>query len=418
MRRARIGMVTQWYDPERGSAAQPGIISRSLARRGHRVDVVTGFPNYPTGTVYPGYRVRPYQRERIGPVTVHRAPLYPSHDTNPVRRAANYLSFATAASVTATAVLGDVDAVLVHSTPATAAIPAIAVRALRRKPYVVHIQDLWPQTVVSSGFVDEGRAGAMERALHVYCDAVYRWAAAVAVTSPGMAPLVAERGVPEDKIHFVPNWADEASFRPVERDPALAAELGVTAPFTVMYAGNFGEFQALDVLVEAADLLRDRTDVGFVLVGGGVEEGRLRRMVAERRLQNVTFVGPQPFERMGPILALGDVQLVSLQDVPLFRSTLPSKLQGVLAAGRPVLAALTGDAAQVVRESGAGEVVRPGSARELADAVLALRGAPPDALAARGAAGRAYYQERFSEQVVGDRLSALLQEAAERRGRR
>jgi len=413
MSAARIGMVTQWYDPERGSAAQPGIISRSLLRRGHRVDVVTGFPNYPSGHLYPGYAVRPYLRETIGGVTVHRVPLYPSHDTNPVRRATNYLSFSAAASVTATWVLRDADAVLVHSTPATVAIPAVVLRVLRRKPYVVHVQDLWPQTVVSSGFVDDARAGRMERALHVYCDAVYRRAAAIAVTSPGMAPLIAERGVSEDKIVFVPNWADEASFRPVERDPALAAALGITAAFTVMYAGNFGEFQALDVVVEAADRLHARSDIGFALVGGGVEEARLRRMVAERGLANVTFVGPQPFERMAGILALGDVQLVTLQDVPLFRTTLPSKLQGVLAAGRPVIAAVTGDAAAVVRESGAGEVVRPGSSEELADAVLALAATPSADLTARGTSGRAYYAGRFSEQVVGDRLSALLERAAE-----
>ncbi|WP_418606330.1 DUF6270 domain-containing protein [Georgenia sp. SUBG003] len=109
--------VSQWYDPERGSAALPGIISRSLHQRGHKVDVVTGVPNYPTGSVYSGYSVRPYRRENIQNVTVHRAPLYPSHDSNPIKRATNYLSFAVAASAVATAALRDVDSVLVHSTP-------------------------------------------------------------------------------------------------------------------------------------------------------------------------------------------------------------------------------------------------------------------------------------------------------------
>lgn len=416
MRPTRVGMVTQWYDPERGSAAQPGNISRSLVQRGHRVDVVTGFPNYPSGRLYPGYRVRPYQRETLGGVTVHRAPLYPSHDSNPIRRAANYLTFATAASATATKVLGDVGAILVHSTPATVALPAMVVRALRRKPYVLHVQDLWPQTVVSSALVGDGRADGIERILHKFCDAVYRRASTIAVTSPGMAALIAERGVPEDKIVFVPNWADEASFHPAQREPQIADELGIVAPFTVMYAGNFGDFQALDVVVAAADLLRAHADIRFVLVGGGVEEDRLRRMVRERALDNVTFVGQQPFDRMAAILALGDVQLVSLLDVPLFRTTVPSKVQGLLAAGRPVIAAVAGDAAKVVRDSGAGEVVRPGSARDLAEAVLAMREKTPEVRDAHGGAGRAYYLANFSEQVVGDRLSGLLQQAAEQGG--
>lgn len=414
--KAHVGMITQWYDPERGAAAVPGVISRSLVRRGHQVDVVTGFPNYPTGEVHPGYSLRLYQRETIRGVNVHRAPLYPSHDSHPVRRAANFLSFAGAASAVAWSRLAAADALLVHSSPATAAIPALTVKALRRKPFVVHIQDLWPQTVLSSGFLNESGGSTVERILQRFCDSVYRHADTIAVTAPGMVDLVAGRGVDPRKIAFVPNWADEAAFRPTPRDPDLGLSLGILRPFTVMYAGNFGEFQALDVLVAAATLLRDRLDIGFALVGGGVEETRLRSMVAERKLSNVTFIGPQPFEKMADILALGDVQLVSLQDRPLFRATLPSKLQGVLAAGRPVIGALSGDAADVVRRSGAGPVVTPGSATDLARAITIACESSPHELRTRGQAGRAYYGSRFSEQVVGDKLSCLLQEAADRKG--
>ncbi|MCC6498513.1 MAG: glycosyltransferase family 4 protein [Propionibacteriaceae bacterium] len=396
----------------------PGIISRSLVGRGHEVDVVTGFPNYPSGRLYPGYSVRPYQRETIRGVTVHRAPLYPSHDSQPLRRAANFLSFAAAASVAAWRRLAEVDVLLVHSTPATVAIPALTVKALRRKPFVVHIQDLWPQTVLSSGFLEESGNSAIERILHPFCDSVYRHADTIAVTAPGMVDLVASRGVDPGKIVFVPNWADEVAFRPAPHDPELARSLGIDRSFTIMYAGNFGEFQALDVLIDAATILRDRQDIGFALVGGGVEEARLRSTVEERGLRNVTFIGPQPFEKMATILALGDVQFVSLKDQPLFRTTLPSKLQGILAAGRPLIGAVSGDAADVVRASGAGPVVDQGSAAELAQAICSASESSPDNLRARGAAGRTYYATQFSEQVVGDRLSGILQQAAERRGRR
>lgn len=410
-------MVTQWYDPETGAAAVPGSIARSLRRHGHRVEVLTGFPNYPSGRVYPGYSVRPYRREVLEGVLVHRAPLYPSHDTRALRRAANYLSFAVGASAVGIRRLRHVEAVLVHSSPATAAIPAMVLRALSRTPYVVHVQDLWPQTVVSSGLL-ESRGTVVERILHRFCDSVYRYADAVAVTSPGMAGLIAERGVPESKIVVVPNWADESAFRPVEPDPSLAARLGITAPFTVMYAGNMGEFQSIDVLVETATRLRDEPEIGFALVGGGVEEARLRSMVAERGLTNVTFVGPQPFEMMAAILALGTVQVVSLKDLPLFRTTLPSKLQGIMAAGRPIIGAVTGDAAEAVLASGGGVVVTPGSVEEMSAAVLELRHGGGDALRARGEASRAYYLSHFSEQVNSELLSRLLVRAAERRGRR
>lgn len=409
--KAKIGMISQWYDPERGAAAVPGTIARSLVRQGHDVDVLTGFPNYPSGTIHDGYAIRPYKRETLDGVTVHRAALFPSHDTHPVRRAANYLSFSAAASPVALAKLANVDSVLVHSSPATAAIPALVLQAVRRKPFVLHIQDLWPQTVVSSGFLDDGRVGRVERILNRFCDLVYKRAHTIAVTSPGMAGLIAERGVHEDKITVVPNWTDEQAFRPVAKNGALAHELGVKAPLTVMYAGNFGEFQGIDVLIEAASLLQDRSDVGFVLVGGGIEETRLRDMVDERQLTNVTFVKQQPFERMADILALGDIQFVSLKDLPLFRTTLPSKLQATLAAGRPIVGAVAGDAANVIDQSGAGLVATPGSAKDLASAITKLLD-KPELLTTFGASGRKYYEENFSESVTSEKLSDLLSAAA------
>jgi glycosyltransferase involved in cell wall biosynthesis len=345
---------------------------------------------------------------------VHRGAIYPSHDSRPAHRAANYLSFAASGAAVALAKLHSTDVVFVYSTPATAAVPALATQALRRLPFVVQIQDLWPQTVTSSGLLDEGREGRVERALHRYCDAVYARADTVAVTSPGMADLIAMRGVTRDKLEFVPNWADESAFRPVPADPRLAAELGPFRPFTVMYAGNFGELQSLETVVEAAAIVRNRTDIGFALVGAGVTEARLRRMVDDLRLDNVQFVPPQPFTRMAKVLALGDVQLVSLRDVPLFQSTLPSKLQANLAAGRPVIGAVTGDAARVITEAGAGHVTKPGSAGELADAVLRLVALSPAQRTALGAGSREYYRANFSEKVVGDRLSDLLVGAARR----
>jgi glycosyltransferase involved in cell wall biosynthesis len=307
--------------------------------------------------------------------------------------------------------------VLVYSTPATAAVPALVTRAVLGKPFVVQIQDLWPQTVTSSGFLEGGSVGRAERVLHRFCDHVYARADTVAVTSPGMAELVTARGVDRSKIDLVPNWADEKSFRPVPADPALATSLGLSRPFTVMYAGNFGEMQALETVLDAAQLLRDRRDVGFALVGAGVAETRLREQAKRLGLGNVTFVPPQPFSRMSEVLALGDVQLVSLKDVPLLRSTLPSKLQANLAAGRPVIGAVAGDAARVVHESGAGLAVAPGDSDALATAILSLADLDGNERAELSHKALAYYAAEFSEKVVGDRLSDLLVQAAER-GRR
>lgn len=409
----RIAMISQWYDPEQGSAIMSGTIARALMEQGNEVQVVTGFPNYPDGELYPGYRVRPYQREQLQGVSVHRAPLYVSHDSDPRRRAANYLSYAASASAIALTRLGKLDATLVHSTPATVAIPAMALRVLRRTPYVVHVQDLWPQTVTASGFLADGHHRRAEGLLHRFCDTVYRHAASIAVTSPGMADLISARGVESRKISLVPNWADEGQFRPVTPGPEIVSELGPFRPFTVMYAGAMGEVQALEVLIDAAAILRDHRDIGFLLVGGGVSQPSLRARASDARLDNVRFVGHQPVERMAEVLALGDAQIISLKDLPIFRTTLPSKIQATLAAGRPIIGALAGDAGALIRDSGAGLTTTPGSAVELAEAILKAAEMPAEERQAWGDRGRRYYIDRLSQETGAGALNDLLHSAAE-----
>lgn len=411
----RIAMMSQWYDPERGSAMTAGAIARALRERGNDVQVVTGFPNYPDGVIYPGYKMKAYQREDLEGVAVHRSPLYMSHDTHAKRRAANYLSFAASASAVGLTRLGRVDVALVHSTPATVAIPAMARRLLRRTPYVVHIQDLWPETVTASGFLAEGRQGRVEGVLNRFCDSVYRHAAAIAVTSPGMADRIAARGVPAHKISFVPNWAEERHFHPAVPSNATIDSIGPRFPFTVMYAGAMGDVQALETLIDAAVLLKDRVDIGFLLVGGGGAETSLRDRAARAGLDNVRFVAHQPVEIMSEVLALGDVQVVSLRDRPIFRTTLPSKIQATLAAGRPIVCAVAGDAGDVVRAAGAGLVVQPESPREMAEAIVQIATMPAPERDTLGRNGLRHYQDALSEERGATALGALLRTAAEGR---
>lgn len=408
-------MLSHWFDPEGGAAAGPGTIARALHRRGHEVDVLTGYPIYPAGQVFDGYRVRPYMREIIRGVNVHRVPIYPSHDDNAGRRMVNYLSYAASSAIAAPVLLRKSDVVFVYSSPATVATAAGPLRALNGIPYVMQIQDLWPDTVTSSSFVDKSTNSSMEKALHAYCNEVYRRAAHIAVISPGMADLLAERGVPRQKISVIPNWAEESSFRPVPRDHGLAKSLGLTRQFTVMYAGNLGEMQNLDSLVDAASLLRARRDIGFALVGAGVRKEQLERRVDELGLHNVTFIPPQPFGKMADILALADAQLISLKDEPLYRATMPSKVQANMAAGQPIIAAVAGDAARVVQDAKCGLTTAPGDPGALAEAVAEMADLGSPAWAEFGERARDYYLANFSEKTVGDSLERLLSQHRKRR---
>ncbi|KAA0918908.1 glycosyltransferase family 4 protein [Dietzia sp. ANT_WB102] len=415
----KIGYVTQWFDPETGSAATPGIIARALNARGHDVEVLTGLPNYPEGRLYDGYGLVPYQREERDGMTVHRSPLIPTHESRAISRILNYSSFAAGATAVGARVLRHADVVLVHSTPATVAVPALAAKALYGVPFVPMIQDLWPDTVTSSGFLADSSTSGVERTLHRFCDTVYRQAARIAVISPGMSDSIQRRGIPPEKITFTPNWVDETTFYPESKDDELRRSFGLTRDFVVMYAGNFGEFQALDLVLAAAERLRTRSDIQFALVGGGVMEQALKRISAEKQLDNVVFVPSQPFSAMTKVLALGDLHLVSLQDLPLFRITLPSKLQATLAAGRPLVGTVRGDAATVIEDSGAGLTSTPEDPDDLARAVAQMAD-DPEGTAAMGRAGREYYERVFSEDSSAGRLVSVLEMAASerKRGRR
>lgn len=409
----RIGILSQWYDPEPASAAVPGVLARGLRARGHKVRVLTGFPNYPTGKLADGYRLRSHLVEHRDGIEVHRVALYPSHDENAWRRAANYTSFAATATGYAFRLLRDVDVLWVHYTPATVSFPALVLRVIGGVPFIVHIQDLWPETVLDSGFIKSSRAQAvLERGIHAWCDRTYRLASSIAVISPGMKRVLADRSVSEGKIHVVPNWADEDLFVPRPYDFALARELGFVGRFTLMYAGSLGKPQALEAAVRAAALLDDVPSFQLVFVGSGTEESRLRSLADDLDLgDRVKFFRPRPVAEMPALLRAADAQLISLRDRDLSAITTPSKVQAALAAGRPIVAAVRGDAAELVESAGAGLSCAPESPEALAAVIRKLAELPASDREALGRSGQRYYRSHLAVDRAVDRLVRLLADA-------
>lgn len=403
----RVGFISQWFPPESGSAALPGTITGALSENGCDVEVVTAYPNYPEGSLQVGWRQRWTFTEHFGQVAVHRTPIYVSHDERAWRRMSNYISFAVSATATSLRRLRKVDVVWVHGTPALAALPAMILRRLFGIPYVLHIQDLWPDTVLASGMLPRRLEALMRRPLSWFCNYSYSLASVVGVIAPGMREVLVARGVPVEKIVDIPNWADESVFYPVEVQPSRK-ELGLPHGFLVMYAGAIGDVQGLETLLRAAALLRDRPDIRIVLVGDGVARARLESLAEDLGLQNVHFVGPRPLAQMSETLASGDVQIVCLKDLPLYRITLPSKVQATLAAGRPMIVSAGGDAGHVALAAGAGVACPPGDEVALASAVLNAVDASPQQRQNWSNSGIRYYEQHFSQQTGARRMLEAL----------
>lgn len=399
----RVLLLSQMYVPEPDLKIH--LLAKDLVARGHQVVSITGYPNYPQGRIYPGYRQRLWKWEELDGVRVLRLMLYADHSLSAVRRSLNYLSFAATASSLGPVLCGPADVMWVYHPPLTVGIPAWWIGLLRRVPFVYEIQDMWPETVAATGMVSARMAINWLAKLAQF---VYRRAAAITVISPGFKRNLVAKGVPSEKIHVVPNWANEEVYRPVSPEPALADQYGLAGRFNIIYGGNLGAAQAMDNVLAAAALLRDLPEIQFVLIGDGVAEAALRQQATERGLSNVRFIGRQPPERMPSFFALADVLLVHLRRDPLFEITIPGKTIAYLACGRPILCVVAGDAADVVRDAGAGVTCPPQDPAALAQAVRDLHAMAAEQREAMGQAGRRAFLANYTRAVLVGRYEELL----------
>jgi lipopolysaccharide/colanic/teichoic acid biosynthesis glycosyltransferase len=405
VRPMRILMLTQWFDPE--PTFKGLLFAQELQRLGHDVQVLTGFPNYPGGHIYDGYRIRLYQRESVGGVKVVRVPLYPSHDRSAVRRILNYVTFALSASIGAMLVRRP-DVLYVYHPPATVGLPALALKLLKGVPYVYDVQDLWPDSLAATGMLN---CPFVLRAVEKVMQTIYLGASRIVVLSQGFRTTLVSKGVPERRIDVIPNWADERQIELGSVHPHRGEELGFDGKFTVTFAGNLGRAQGLGTILDAAEILRNEKSLRFLLVGGGLEAEQLREEALRRKLTNVDFLPRRPISQMGEILTLSDALIVHLKDVPLFRVTVPSKTQAYLMAGRPILMGVRGDAAQIIADAGAGVAFEPENPRELASAVRRLMNMDKDRLQRMGQAGRTFYQQTMALSVGTRRFAQVFNAA-------
>jgi lipopolysaccharide/colanic/teichoic acid biosynthesis glycosyltransferase len=401
----KILILTQWFDPE--PTFKGLLFAQELAARGHEVAVLTGFPNYPDGEVYPGYRIRPWVREQIDGISVLRVALCPSHNKSGFRRALNYISFALSAAVIGTTLIRKPDVIYVYHPPITVGLAAVVIGFLRRAPFVCDVQDLWPDTVVASGMLSNPTALAL---LGKFCKFVYRRARRITVLSPGFKEQLVRREVSPDKVDVIYNWCAETALK---HDSESATRLSAADRFSILFAGTMGLAQGLDSVLRAAQICRTTVPAAeFLFMGGGVERRRLEGMATEMHLDNVKFLPRQPMHAMGRILAGADALLVHLKDDPLFRITIPSKTQAYLAAGKPILMGARGDAADLVQRAGSSIVCEPGNPQSIAEAVKALVDTSDERRAEMGRAGRTFYDRELSVSVGVEKFDRVFKTAA------
>ena len=401
----RILIVTHYFPPETGAPqARLSGLAAAWAADGDDVTVLTGMPNHPTGVIPLEYRGAIRRRERRGGYRVLRTWLYATPNDGIARKTIGHLSFMVSAVLLGWRASGPADVVVVSSPTFFSVGAGWLLARLKRARLVVEVRDLWPAIFTELGVLTNRRLIALLERLEL---AAYAAADTVIVVSDGFRANLIGRGVPAGKVHTIRNGVRSGEFDPQTRaDPRLRARLGAgPGDCLVLYAGTHGISQGLTSVADAAARLAGQP-IRFAFVGEGADKQRLRDRVAELGLRNVTLRPGIPHERVPALLAAADICLVPLRDVPLFSSFIPSKMFECLAAGRPVVGAVAGEAAQILREAGA-QVVPPADSTALAGAIEVLA-ADPARRAAIGRQGRCYVEEYFDRDTLARQYRKLL----------
>ena len=405
-------LLTAYFPPDTGSAAHLFYeLGTALVQEGHTLSVLTSFPSYHAQGDLRRYRGRLWMVEEIDGVKVARVavPNLPRHI--PLARGLWQFSLALAFALAGMR-LPRPDVALVYSPPLPLGLTAWWLRLSRKVPFVLNVQDLFPQSVIDLGIL---RNRWLIRFFECMERFIYRRADHITVHSPGNRDHVVGKGAPPERVTVMPNWVDTEFIRPGERRNAFFEQYNLDGKFVVSFAGILGYSQDLDIVLEAAELLQKYPDIYFLIVGDGVEKPRLERKASEMGLRNVQFVPMQPRHRYPEVLNASDVCLATLH-AEVRTPVVPSKILSIMAAARPVVAAmnLDGDAPRLIEEAQCGFPLPPENPKVLAEAILTLYN-DRDLCARLGRNGRRYAEKHLSLRVASKRYIEIFRQVLKNR---
>jgi len=375
------------------------------AKAGHRVTIITSVPNCPRGKVYPGYRNRRIQREKVDGIEVVRVWTFIAANQGTLFRIVNYLSYFVS-SVIAAVSLPRPDAVIATSPQFFCGWAGLWAARLKNVPFILEIRDIWPESIKAVGAL---RSSLLIRALEHLELKMYRGACKIIAVGEGYREILLSKGVAPDKVEVIPNGVDRELFSPREPDRDLERALDAKGAFICAYVGTIGMACGLEIVLDAAQILLEtgRNDILFLLVGDGAQKSELERKARERGLNNVRFTGQVSREEVPAYLSISGVVLVHLKKTPLFTTVMPSKIFEAAGMKKPIICGVAGKAAALIAKAEAGVNITPGSAEELAAAVVDLAD-QPDKRESFGEQGYRYIVSRFDREELADRYLEII----------
>lgn len=405
----KLLIVTQYFWPETFIIND---LANHLANLGHSITVLTGKPNYPDGRIYDGYQKSGVQHEELPTgVQIHRVPLRPRGDGGAVNLVLNYLSFLVSGLLRFPRIIRGrkFDVILFFApSPMTSAITAIPLKYLTGGHLAIWVQDLWPESLSATGHISNKPALFFVRQL---VRLIYRSADTLLIQSHAFYEPVATLSN-ASKIAYAPNFSRTHDDQAASEPPPLSMQIRqlLDNQFCLVFSGNLGTAQSLDTVLDAAALVRDISDLKILLVGSGSQSDWLEEQISIRSLDNIELVGRLPVTLMPELYRRAQGLLVTLKDHEIFSYTVPSKVQGYLAASRPILAAINGETVKILQDSGAGFACAAEDSQALADNIRKLYHLPLEERTAMGKRGLDYFMQHFEMKSQIGRMVALLEQ--------
>ena len=393
----KILVVTQYFWPE--SFRINDVVS-TLVEKGLHVDVLTGKPNYPEGEIYNNYKMWGCQTENKYGANIYRVPLFPRGSNNKIQIILNYLSFIFFGVIMGAWMVrkNKYDLVFVYGlSPILLSLPGIFISKIKRIKIILWVQDLWPESLTATKSIDNKMIIAMVGKIVTW---IYNSTDLILVQSKAFIPEIKNMGILRE-LKYYPNSVDPSFYnyafiqkREIELEPKKNKD------FNIIFAGNVGIGQGVEVIVEAAKNLSSYKDIKFIIIGRGSRYDWLSEQKDKYSLDGLVLKGRLPVESMPEILSQASALLVTLTDEPIFTKTIPNKIQAYLAVGQPIIACLNGEGARVVNEANAGITVPAGDSNGLSEAVLRLYKMPLTERDHYGNNGRVYYRKNFEHEKL------------------
>jgi len=364
----RILFISQYFIPEIGAASERITgLTFNLSKLGHKVTVITGFPNYPIGRIYPGYRKKLFSMEHKNGVKIIRVWLFASPKTGAVARLLNYLSFMFS-SIIAGIFTGSTDCTIATSGPLFAALAGYIISIIKRSSFIFDVRDIWPERIYAGTNI---KRGLMIKALEKVEMLLYKKASRITAVTNGVKDNIVSKGIFGEKTTVITNGVDTGIFFPKPSNKSLAEKLGIKEDnFTVIYVGTLGLLQDLRLMAACAERLRYYSDIIFLIIGGGAKRDEFIDMVKNKNLTNVKILPPVPPVELCDYVNLADVGINANTDHPHNNMAIPVKIFPYMACAKPIILANTGEIVYLVKKYNVGRCVSPGNVEAFTDAIL------------------------------------------------